>query len=170
MIPDRLQYILEHLWNDQECDQIWTIGPHIYHQNISKHTRNIGTPLKIIMFINLAIWNFENIKRYMYQTVWNIGNLFSFSNFLILKLWRFETMVFDNLRFRNLNFRNWNIETLKIGKMTILFSFWKLRVHHFWSNCVKMGTGKWWRLVKQNLQKSWIWIFISIKNHEMKIW
>ena len=27
MIPDRLQYFLEHFWSDQKCDQIWTLGP-----------------------------------------------------------------------------------------------------------------------------------------------
>ena len=31
MIPERLQYFLEPFWNDQQCDQIWTLGPHIYY-------------------------------------------------------------------------------------------------------------------------------------------
>ena len=42
MIPDRLQYFLEHLWNDQKCNQIWTLGPCIYHPNTSNDTRNYG--------------------------------------------------------------------------------------------------------------------------------
>ena len=36
MLPDRLQYLLEHFWNDQKCDQIWNLGPRIYHQNIKQ--------------------------------------------------------------------------------------------------------------------------------------
>ena len=36
MIPDRLQYFLEHVWIDQECDQIWTLGPRIYHKHAWK--------------------------------------------------------------------------------------------------------------------------------------
>ena len=27
MIPDQLQYFLEHFWIDQQRDQIWTLGP-----------------------------------------------------------------------------------------------------------------------------------------------
>ena len=34
MIPDRLQYFWEDFWNDHKGDQIWTIGPRIYHQKI----------------------------------------------------------------------------------------------------------------------------------------
>ena len=36
MIPDRLQSFLEPFWNDQKCDQTWTLGPRIYHQNFPK--------------------------------------------------------------------------------------------------------------------------------------
>ena len=32
MIPDRLQYFLEHFRNDQKCNKILTLGPHFYHQ------------------------------------------------------------------------------------------------------------------------------------------
>ena len=44
MIPDRLQYCLEHFGDDQECDQIETLGPRIYHQKIQE---NIWTSLKL---------------------------------------------------------------------------------------------------------------------------
>ena len=50
MIPDRLQYFLEHFWNDQKCDKLWTLGPHIYHKNISKDTRKMGHPWQILCF------------------------------------------------------------------------------------------------------------------------
>ena len=50
MIPGRLQYFLERFRNDQKCDQIWTLGPRIYHQHISKHTRKHGNVLEHIMF------------------------------------------------------------------------------------------------------------------------
>ena len=50
MIPDRLQYCLELFWIDQKRDQIWTLGPCIYHQNISKKLRKMmGTSLKSII-------------------------------------------------------------------------------------------------------------------------
>ena len=41
MIPDRLQYFLEHFRNDQKYDKIWTLGPRIYHQNLSTNPRKI---------------------------------------------------------------------------------------------------------------------------------
>ena len=41
MIPDRLQDFLENFWNDQKCDQFWTLGPRIDHQNTSTNKRNI---------------------------------------------------------------------------------------------------------------------------------
>ena len=56
MIPDRLQYLLEHFRNDQKVDQIWTLGPRIYHQNTSKLQEHMGTSLKNIIFIS------ENLK------------------------------------------------------------------------------------------------------------
>ena len=56
MITDRLQYFLEHFWNDQTCEQIWTLGPRIYQQNISKVQEIMGTSLKDIIFIS------ENLK------------------------------------------------------------------------------------------------------------
>ena len=49
MIPDRLQYFLEHFGNDQKCDQIWTLGPRIYHQNISKNKEHMGASLNELM-------------------------------------------------------------------------------------------------------------------------
>ena len=41
MIPDRLQYVLKHFWNDQKRYQIWTLGPRICHQNIQKIQANL---------------------------------------------------------------------------------------------------------------------------------
>ena len=56
MIPNRLQYILEHFWNDRKCDQIRTLGARIYYQHISNNIRkHMGTSLKHIMFVNMGI-------------------------------------------------------------------------------------------------------------------
>ena len=59
MIPDRLQYFVDFFWNDQTCDQIWTLGPRTYHQNTSTNTRNIGISLNNIMF---HIWDYGFFK------------------------------------------------------------------------------------------------------------
>ena len=45
MVPDRLQYFLEHFWNDQNCDEILTLGPRSYHQNTSKIHEKYGNIL-----------------------------------------------------------------------------------------------------------------------------
>ena len=54
MIPDRLQYVLEHFWNDQKCDRIWTFYPRIYRQNTSINTGKLwggqGTKLEDTYF------------------------------------------------------------------------------------------------------------------------
>ena len=59
MIPDRLQYFQEHFWNDQDYDKIWTLGPRIYHQNISKNTRTYRDVLEQYYF---HIWESEMLK------------------------------------------------------------------------------------------------------------
>ena len=43
MVPDRLQYFLEHFWIDQQNHQIWTLGARTYYQNIRKTTKNMDT-------------------------------------------------------------------------------------------------------------------------------
>ena len=45
MIPDRLQYFLEHVWIDRKCDRIWTLGARIYYQNTSTIQENDGNIL-----------------------------------------------------------------------------------------------------------------------------
>ena len=80
MIPDRLQYFLEHFWNDQKCDQIWTIGPRIYHQNISKIQDMYGGILEHIMF---HIWESEILM------FWNACAPCRFQC-SILKRWSFD--------------------------------------------------------------------------------
>ena len=55
MIPDRLQYFLEHVWIDQKRDQIWTLGPRIHYQNIQTIQEIMVTSLNNIMFVNLEI-------------------------------------------------------------------------------------------------------------------
>ena len=53
--PDRLQYFLEHFWIEQRCDQIWSLGPRIYHKNKLNNARNYGGILEIYHFSYLII-------------------------------------------------------------------------------------------------------------------
>ena len=59
MIPDRLQYFLEHFWIDQQCDQIWTHEPRIYYQNITTNKETYGNILEKYYF---HIWEYETLK------------------------------------------------------------------------------------------------------------
>ena len=121
MILDRLQYFLEHFWHDHKCDQIWTPGPRIYHQNASRYTRNLmGTSLKIIishiweseilrfsegLSVHLTSWNFgmckfdfvENLKTWK-DGIWKI---------VILEIWYLEV---ENLQIGNLKIDIWKLE------------------------------------------------------------
>ena len=56
MDPDRLQYFLAHFWDDQKCEQIWILGPGIYHKNTLKIQEDMGASLNNIIFIS------ENLK------------------------------------------------------------------------------------------------------------
>ena len=79
MIPDGLQYFLEHFWDDQQCDQICTLGPRIYHKITSKIQEIMGALLNIFFmsdnvegmytqrfnnleFVFLKIYTFESVK------------------------------------------------------------------------------------------------------------
>ena len=62
MIPDRLQYFLKHFWNDQKLDQIWTLGPRIYHQKIfNEYKENYGSSLTKYYF-HISNINFRQTK------------------------------------------------------------------------------------------------------------
>ena len=37
MIPDGLQYFLDHLWNDQKGDQMSTPGPYLSQKNFEQY-------------------------------------------------------------------------------------------------------------------------------------
>ena len=80
MIPDRLQYFLEHFWIDQKCDQIWTLGPRICYQNISKKYKKIwGQPWHIL--------NFHTWESF-FEIDWKSAYLVSFVSFFVfLKPW-----------------------------------------------------------------------------------
>ena len=78
MIPDRLQYFWEHFRNDQKYDQIWTLGPNIYHQNIQTNTRKYGNILEIMKVV-------EGRCIYISHVI-----IFDFFNFGILKFEKWE--------------------------------------------------------------------------------
>ena len=124
MIPDRLQYFWKHFWKDHKCDQIWTLGPRIYHQIILKCRREMmGTSLNILFHIweseilkilgglctqlvNFHFWHFEILKFEIFEN-WNLG-IWHFRN---SKLWhlKFEFWI---LFFDVLNCEIWNFEKL----------------------------------------------------------
>ena len=53
--------ILFGTWLDrQKCYQIWTLGPRIYHQNISRNTRKYGNIFETYYF---HIWDYDVLKN-----------------------------------------------------------------------------------------------------------
>ena len=58
MIPDRFRYFLDDFWNFEKCDQTWTLGPRIYHQNATKNTSRTWEHLDILKMKSemLQIW------------------------------------------------------------------------------------------------------------------
>ena len=88
MIPDRLQYFLDGFWNDQKCDQIWTLGHRICHQKALNVQENLGTSLKHIMF---HIWEYDILKMLEGQCT----KLFEFWN-LKFQNWKVEIGEFEN--------------------------------------------------------------------------
>ena len=63
MIPDLLQCFLDHFWNCQQIDWIWTREPCIHHQNIPKHRRRIWEHPWTYYWSYLRIWESENVGR-----------------------------------------------------------------------------------------------------------
>ena len=143
MMPDRLLYFLEHFWIDQQCDQIWTLGARIYHQNIANDTINSWGHLWKTWFSCLRFWNSENIGRYVYR-------YFSFycASFYMFMV-RFSCYL---MRFR-----------------CFLFLFFEILSTSFLLNIVKMRIGQWYKLVYWNLENLGYEIHIDQK-HEMGIW
>ena len=108
MIPDCLQYFLDDIWNDQKCDQIWTLGPRIYHQNILKHTGKKGTTLKHVIFI------FENLK---FWKAWKVCVPIAYP--LSCEFLKFEFEIRNLTIWKLVFFEIWNIENwqFEIRKM-----------------------------------------------------
>ena len=114
MIPDRLQDFLDHFWNDEKCDQIWTLGPHIHHQKISTNIRKYGN-----IFENFDLPISENLK--------------------LCKCWKvcvpFFKMAILKMKILELTSWNWKMTfgNLKIGKLSIgqmafgNFKVWEIR-------------------------------------------
>ena len=131
MIPDRLQYFLDYFWDDQTCDQIWTLGARIYHENTSNNTRNMGTSLKNIFITeNLKFWNgwkvcVPNVLKCGNLTFWKFKILKSGNdiwNFENLKIWKVESDHLKSWQFDK--FKNWKIWKaeaikLKLGNLKI---------------------------------------------------
>ena len=149
MIPYRLQYFLGDFWNFQKRYQIWTLGPRIDHQNISKNTSKSRSILENIYVAYLGIWNFESVGRFVYRTVWKnwiwnlenlkIWNLTSWTcNFEILKIWTMDFLKCGLCTIVNSKFEKWGIWKCKFGSLEI----WKSCVPQVLSNVVKMGTRK----------------------------
>ena len=109
MIPDRLQYFLEHFWTDQQCDHIWTLGPRIYHQNTLRIQENIGSSLNIFSY--LGIWNYDCLEG-MCTYLSEFPNVRFFKIYLrklqslrMLSFENFEILILGTLGFRIFNIR-----------------------------------------------------------------
>ena len=160
MIPDRLQYFLEHFWKDQTCDQIWTLGPHIYHQNTSRNIRKLW---KHPWFSYLRIWNsdvFEGLCTHL---------LFLF--LLMIKCSKLENkaMEFAICILKTRDFDFWYFEILKLRNLEVwqatfliskLLKSWQIEDGE--REMMKIPVNKFFKILDMN--------FISIKNHEMGNW
>ena len=115
MVTDQLQYFLEHFWTDQQCDQIWTLGPRIYYQKTSqKYKTNMGRSLNHIISIseNLNFWK-----------DWKVC-------VPILNFWNYKTWKFGICK---LKFGNSNLATLKIGNLNIGNLFRRVEIRKLWN-------------------------------------
>ena len=70
--PDIFPHFLDHFWNFQQFQQIWSLTPLIYHKNISKNTRNSINKGSLGSNIQKS-WNVETllckiIKSEFYRT------------------------------------------------------------------------------------------------------
>ena len=126
MIPDRLQYFLEYFSNDNKCDPIWTLGPRIYHENISTEQEKVGTSLNILLvhiwesellklfeglcthFLNSGIWHFENVR------IWHIAN-WKFENWTI-QYWKFANWTHG---IRKSECERWKLAIFEIGSWKV---------------------------------------------------
>ena len=105
MIPDRLQYFANDFWNDQKCDQIWTLGPCIHHQNTSTNTRKVWEhPWNIICHI----WESEILKILEgICTFFRDWGIREFENLEHLKM-AFGKLKFGNGKFEILKTKSWS--------------------------------------------------------------
>ena len=72
MIPDRLQYFLEHFWIDKHFHQIWTLGARIYYQNTSTNTRKLwGHPGNILFVISQLSGNPTKMTLRFETQIWD---------------------------------------------------------------------------------------------------
>ena len=154
MIPDRLQYFLEHFCIDQRCDQIWTLGPRIYYQNTSTNTRTIWEhPWQVLFFqyVNLTSWKFRKVS------VSSCSKLCVFGfELLEFEIWSFEIWQLKNWQFGIVN--NWNSKFQKCEKI----NFRKMKCCKIALGNDEDPTNKCLKILDMN--------FISINKHEMDIW
>ena len=85
----------EHFWNDQNCDQIRTLGPRMYHQNSSTNTRIYGNSFEAYYF---------HIREYEFsKSLEGLCTIFEIVEFEIPKLLKVEPL--KNLKRWTLNIR-----------------------------------------------------------------
>ena len=92
---------LEHVWIDQQCDETWTLGPRIYHQNTLKNTRTCGSILGTYYF---HIWESEILKTLKVC----VPHFFRNVVFFILNL--FEIREFGHSTFESVKLGNWKLQ------------------------------------------------------------
>ena len=104
MILDRLQYFLDDFWDDKKCDQIWALGPCIYHQQyFNQYRKNMGVPWKHIIFY---IWESEILR--MLEDL--CAKLFETVGFNILKIWILKFLKCCILNFLYIRMKSDNLE------------------------------------------------------------
>ena len=139
MISDRLQYFLDDFWNFQKINQIWTLGPRIYHQHFKRYKKTWDIfETYYFRFENLKFWrcwvcvpNFSNfviLKSNMYFSKFKISFLFYFGclklcNSTIWKLWhlKIQKMFFEV-------FGVWHVWNVRVSMFFLNFETFEISI------------------------------------------
>ena len=137
MSPDRLQYFLEHFWNDQKCVHLDPRTPYLSSKYFKSYKKMMGTSSC------LMIWICTNVGRYVY-----LFFIFHFLIFETLKMkniiweiWKsgiqnadISSLKFESLKFRILRsgYKKWQFGNLKIGNFEIvILKIENLKIEHW---------------------------------------
>ena len=132
MIPDGFQYLLEHVWNFQKCDQRWPHRtPYLLKKYFKRYKKSMETFYKNIMIVNLGIWTCEMFWKPAYWYFWKRDSKIKHTNKNQNKCacWmKSKQMWSDVSYFEPLQKQIWFVDTYLIWTSHIIkkkFSFWK---------------------------------------------